>query len=333
MGLLAYADLLGSTSGCTTPESDHDAVATMGIYNGITLAGFMWHNFNETTHHYGRRHSFHTGANSSLAIPSIELLLTMYPEYTAVLTVRNASDENTQRLRKTLSSFPEDRSTIHILDLGSLAAVESYAGVIKADITAGRLPPRAAIICNAFTWSISDGLKFSGSFRPEGGKIVILGSDSHYPGKSGLEKFPPNLPDDLELLVHSAPDQIGEEDPLLCKISAVAMDPGGLIDSRCMSSGVPSASWFLMRGVLGPLQPLLKYLVPTLRNTKVVAADLIDISVGKEYRRSSGYYVMLNKDESSPESQDEEKQLRLWKKSMEWIKLSQDQTPLQDIFA
>ncbi|KAF7888222.1 uncharacterized protein EAF02_002763 [Botrytis sinoallii] len=325
-----------------------------------------------------------TGANSSLAIPSIEYLLTRYPEYTAVLTVRNASDENTQRLRKTLSNFPEDRSIIHTLDLGSLAAVESYAGVIKANITAGRLPPLAAIICNAFTWSISDGLKFTsdnyesslavnhlahlavvlrllGSFWPDGGKIVILGSDSHYPGKSGLEKFSPNLPDDLELLVHPAPDQIGEEvgrgfqryglskvaaimgmyqlnkrlskDPLLSKISAVAMDPGGLTDSRCMNSGVPSAWWFLMRGVLGPLQPLLKYLVPTLRNTKVAAADLIDISVGKEYRGSSGYYVMLNKDESSPESQDEEKQLRLWKKSMEWIKISQDQTPLQEIFA
>ncbi|TGO65680.1 hypothetical protein BOTNAR_0075g00300 [Botryotinia narcissicola] len=325
-----------------------------------------------------------TGANSSLAIPSIEYLLTRYPEYTAVLTVRNASDENTQRLRETLSGFPEDRSTIHTLDLGSLAAVESYAGVIKADITAGRLPPLAAIICNAFTWSISDGLKFTsdnyessmavnhlahlamvlrllGSFRSEGGKIVILGSDSHYPGKSGLEKFPPNLPDDLELLVRPAPDQIGEEvgrgfqryglskvaaimgmyqlnkrlskDSLLSKISAVAMDPGGLTDSRCMSSGVPSAWWFLMRGVLGPLQPLLKYLVPTLRNTKVAAADLIDISVGKEHRGSSGYYVMLNKDESSPESQDEEKQLRLWKKSMEWIKLNQNQTPLQEIFA
>ncbi|TGO10302.1 hypothetical protein BTUL_0139g00290 [Botrytis tulipae] len=174
-----------------------------------------------------------TGANSSLAIPSIEYLLTRYPEYTAVLTVRNASDENTQRLRKTLSGFPEDRSTIYTLDLGSLAAVESYSGVIKADITAGRLPPLAAIICNAFIWSISDGLKFTsdnykssmavnhlahlamalrllGSFRSEGGRIVILGSDSHYPGKSGLEKFPPNLPDDLELLVHPAPDQIRE---------------------------------------------------------------------------------------------------------------------------
>ncbi|TEY52431.1 hypothetical protein BOTCAL_0258g00010 [Botryotinia calthae] len=323
-----------------------------------------------------------TGANSSLAIPSIEYLLTKYPNYTAVLTVRNPSDENTQRLREILSNFPEDRSTIHTLDLGSFAAVESFAGVIEADITAGRLPPLAAIICNAFTWSISDGLKFTsdgyessmavnhlahlaivlrllGSFRPDGGKIVILGSDSHYPGKSGLEMFPPNLPEDLELLVHPAPDKSGEEvgrgfqryglskaaaimgmyqlnkrlskDPSLSKISAVAMDPGGLTDSRCMSSGVPSAWWILMRGVLGPLQPLLRYLVPTLRNTKIAATDLIDISVGEEYRVSSGYYVMLNKEESSPESQDEEKQLKLWKKSMGWIKISQDQTPLREI--
>ncbi|KAM0183430.1 hypothetical protein ACHAPC_006432 [Botrytis cinerea] len=323
-----------------------------------------------------------TGANSSLAIPSIEYLLTKYADYTVVLTVRNPSDENTQRLREILYNFPEDRSTIHTLDLGSLAAVESFAGVIEADITAGRLPPLAAIICNAFTWSISDGLKFTsdnyessmavnhlahlaiilrllGSFRPDGGKIVILGSDSHYPGKSGLEKFPPNLPEDLELLVHPAPDKSGEEvgrgfqryglskaaaimgmyqlnkrlskDPSLSKISAVAMDPGGLTDSRCMSSGVPSAWWILMRGVLGPLQPLLSYLVPTLRNTKIAATDLIDISVGEEYRVSSGYYVMLNKEESSPESQDEEKQLKLWKKSMGWIKISQDQTPLREI--
>ncbi|TGO89454.1 hypothetical protein BPOR_0108g00010 [Botrytis porri] len=145
-----------------------------------------------------------TCAHSSLTLPSIEHLLTRYPKYTAVLTVRNTSDENTQRLRKILSDCPEDRSIIDTLDLGSLAAVESYAGVINADIDAGRLPPLAAIICNAFTWCISDGLKFTSddyesfmavnhltrlsivlrllsSFRPDGGKIVIPGSDSRYP--------------------------------------------------------------------------------------------------------------------------------------------------------
>ena len=119
---------------------------------------------------------------------------------------------------------------------------------------------------------------------------------------------------------------------MLSKISAVAMDPGGLPDSRCMSSGVPSAWKILVKGVLGPLQPLLKYLIPTLRNTKVAAADLIEISIGKQYFGSSGYFLMLNKDNSSPESQDEEKQLKLWKKSLEWIKITKDQTALKAAF-
>ncbi|KAA8574834.1 hypothetical protein EYC84_004078 [Monilinia fructicola] len=204
-------------------------------------------------------------------------------------------------------------------------------------------------------------LRLLGSFSPDGGKIVILGSDSHYPGKNGLEKFPPNLPDDLELLVHPGLGKSGEEvsrgfqryglpkaaaimgmyqlnkrlskDPLLSNISAVAMDPGGLTDSRCMSSGVPSAWRILMKGVLGPLQPLLKYLIPTLRNTKVASADLREISIGQQFRGSSGYFIMLNKDESSPESQDEEKQLKLWRKSLEWIKITEDQTPLEAAFA
>ncbi|KAK6612489.1 putative short-chain dehydrogenase [Botrytis cinerea] len=253
-----------------------------------------------------------TGANSSLAIPSIEYLLTKYANYTVVLTVRNPSDENTQRLREILSNFPEDRSTIHTLDLGSLAAVESFAGVIEADITAGRLPPLAAIICNAFTWSISDGLKFTSDNYESSmavNHLAHLAIILRLLGSFRPDGVSPNLPEDLELLVHPAPDKSGEEvgrgfqryglskaaaimgmyqlnkrlskDPSLSKISAVAMDPGGLTDSRCMSSGVPSAWWILMRGVLGPLQPLLRYLVPTLRNTKIAATDLIDISVGK----------------------------------------------------
>lgn len=175
-----------------------------------------------------------TGAESSLAIPSIEYLLTNYPTYTVALSVRNPTDGNTQRLQKVLSKFPGDRYTIHKLDLGSLVAVESYADIIKSEISGRKLPPFTAIIFNAFTWSISNGLAFTsdnyessmavnhlahlalvlrllGSFSPDGGKIVILGSDSHYPGKNGLEKFPPNLPDDLELLVHPGLDKSGEE--------------------------------------------------------------------------------------------------------------------------
>jgi NAD(P)-dependent dehydrogenase (short-subunit alcohol dehydrogenase family) len=177
-----------------------------------------------------------TGANGSLAIPSVKYLLSKYPAYTALLTVRRntASDENTQRLREAISHFPDAKTSIRTLDLSSLSAVHSFASEVQSEISQGKLPPLASVICNAFTWSISGGLKHTtdgyessmavnhlahlalvlrliDKFGPEGGRITFLGSDAHYPGKSGLEKYPPNLPGDLELLVKPEADSPGEE--------------------------------------------------------------------------------------------------------------------------
>jgi NAD(P)-dependent dehydrogenase (short-subunit alcohol dehydrogenase family) len=175
-----------------------------------------------------------TGANGSLGIPSVKYLLTNYDTYTALLTVRNPSDENTQKLRAALSTFPKERYSIRPLDLGSLSAVKDFAAEIKIEIAAKKTAPLAAVICNAYTWSIVNGLKFTADgyessmainhlahlklvlglldvFDPDHGKIVVLGSDSHYPGKSGLEKFPPQLPEDLDLLIKPGPDKEGEE--------------------------------------------------------------------------------------------------------------------------
>jgi NAD(P)-dependent dehydrogenase (short-subunit alcohol dehydrogenase family) len=175
-----------------------------------------------------------TGANGSLGIPSAKYLLTHYATYTALLIVRNPSDENTEKLRAALSTFPKERYSIRPLDLGSLSAVKDFAEEIKGEIATKKLAPLAAVICNAYTWSIIDGLKFTGdgyensmtinhlahlklvlglldAFDPDHGKIVVLGSDSHYPGKNGLEQFPPYLPEDLDLLVIPGPDKKGEE--------------------------------------------------------------------------------------------------------------------------
>ncbi|PQE05850.1 short-chain dehydrogenase protein [Rutstroemia sp. NJR-2017a BVV2] len=175
-----------------------------------------------------------TGANGSLGIPAVKYLLTHYANYTALLTVRNPSDGNTEKLRAALSTFPKERYSIHQLDLGGLSGVKDFVEEIKGEIATGKIAPLAAIICNAYTWSIINGLKFTvddyessmavnhlahlklvlgllDSFGPEHGKIVVLGSDSHYPGKSGLEQFPPHIPEDLDLLVKPGLDKEGEE--------------------------------------------------------------------------------------------------------------------------
>lgn len=173
-----------------------------------------------------------TGANGSLAIPAVHHLLTKYPDHTAILTVRNASgtDINTKKLRDTVAQYPNAKTRICQLDLANLSAVHDFASTIAADIADGRLAPLASIICNAYYWNLvreaevtGDGyeksfqvthlahvalvLRLLGSFGPDGGRVVLLSSDAHWPGKNSLEKYAPAIPDDLELLVKPTPDQ------------------------------------------------------------------------------------------------------------------------------
>ena len=173
-----------------------------------------------------------TAANSSLAIPAVQHLLTKFPDYTAVLTVRDTTDTdiNTKKLRATIAKVPNARASIHQLDLAKLSAVNEFADGIAEKIQNGSLPPLASLICNAYYWNLVgeaettvDGYEKSiqvshlahaalifrllGSFGSEGGRIVLFASDAHFPGKNGLEKYPPTLPDDLELLVKPGPDK------------------------------------------------------------------------------------------------------------------------------
>lgn len=173
-----------------------------------------------------------TAANSSLAIPAVQHLLAKFPDYTAVLTVRDTTDNdiNTKKLRATIAKVPNARASIHQLDLAKLSAVNEFADGIAEKIQNGSLPPLASLICNAYYWNLVgeaettvDGYEKSiqvshlahaalifrllGSFGSEGGRIVLFASDAHFPGKNGLEKYPPTLPDDLELLVKPGPDK------------------------------------------------------------------------------------------------------------------------------
>ena len=173
-----------------------------------------------------------TGANGSLAIPAVEYLLANYPEYDAVLTVRDASDAdvNTQKLRETLAHHPDAKASIRKLDLANLSDVHTFASTIITEIADGKTRPLASIICNAYYWNLvgeaeitEDGyeksmqvihishaalvLRLLGSFGSDGGRVVLFSSDAHFPGKNGLEKYPPAIPDDLGLLVKPAVDK------------------------------------------------------------------------------------------------------------------------------
>ncbi|TVY81461.1 WW domain-containing oxidoreductase [Lachnellula suecica] len=177
-----------------------------------------------------------TGANGSLAIPTIDYLLQHSPDSNLVLTVRDASDGdvNTSTLRGIVAKHPEcgTRVSIRELDLCHLAAVHNFARNIATDISKGSLPPLSAIVGTAFYWNLvgplqltDDGyektfqvsylahfamvLRLIKNFRPEGGRILLFTSDGHEAGKNALEKFPPAIcsdPTQLELLVKPAED-------------------------------------------------------------------------------------------------------------------------------
>lgn len=166
-----------------------------------------------------------TGANCSLGIPAINHLLRKYSEYTLILTVRDTSetDVNTNRLRDVISQYPQAKASICQLDLTDLSSVHEFARSIADGIANGKYPSIRAIICAAYRWNfvrdpeltvdgLEEGLQIShvshvalilrllGSFGPKGGRILLFSSDTHMPGGSVGEIYPPSLPEDLELL-------------------------------------------------------------------------------------------------------------------------------------
>lgn len=174
-----------------------------------------------------------TGANGSVALGFVDHLLSSYPAYTLLATVRNTSDVNSAKLSDIIASKPNAKAQIETLDLSSLEDVRSFAEKIAERVASGELPRIKAIVCNAFTWSLSetkytqDGLEASfqvghlshyllilkllGSIASDG-RIVLLGSNTHYPDRPHpLTKLTAQIPDDVEQMVRPLPDEPGQE--------------------------------------------------------------------------------------------------------------------------
>ncbi|KAL8662281.1 MAG: hypothetical protein Q9168_008282, partial [Polycauliona sp. 1 TL-2023] len=316
-----------------------------------------------------------TGANGSLAIPAIHRLLTNHPDCTLIATVRSAAstDPNTTLLHSTLSHFPSAKTSVRELDLASLSAVKTFSQTLVSEISTKKLPALNAIICNAYYWNLNspvalteeDGyektfqishlahvslvLRLLGSFDPKaGGRIILFSSNATFPGKNGLEKYPPGIPSDLNELVKptatsSETDVIGrgfqryanaklvvvmwmyalnrylEKNPQTQNISALAVNPGNLSDSRALRTNTPSYLYYISLFIIRPLRPLLQYMDPTMRTSADAGADVIALAMDDKYKGERGYFTMSKKDESPEASRDEEVQGNLWEKSAEWV--------------
>ena len=85
---------------------------------------------------------------------------------------------------------------------------------------------------------------------------------------------------------------------------------------------------FMSRFVLGPFRPLLRLVDPTLRTAAEAGVDVMQLATNKAYTNERGYFTLLQKDDSSPDSRDEGKQHALWVRSAEWVGITPEKTAL-----
>ncbi|KAF5653583.1 short-chain alcohol dehydrogenases/reductase [Fusarium sp. NRRL 25303] len=317
-----------------------------------------------------------TGANGSLALAYVSHLIKTHPSYNILATVRNASpsDPNTAQLSSILSSHP--KSCIEALDLSLLSNVRSFSENTAKRVASGEIPPIKAIICNAFTMSVTeqvytpDGfertfqvnhlshfvlvLKLIGSMASDG-RIVMLGSDTHYTTRSHpLFKQRPGIPEDTELLIKPKPDKKGKEydggfhqygnsklanimfmhdlnarlekNPKLSGITAIAMDPGGMVDSRAHRIQTPFMR-FAFSLVLISL-PILRHFTDTMRPAAQSGRELVELSVGEKFKGTRGYFMGARQEEEDIACKDVQKRELLWNACWKWAGMREEETVL-----
>ncbi|KAJ5668304.1 uncharacterized protein N7477_006874 [Penicillium maclennaniae] len=200
-------------------------------------------------------------------------------------------------------------------------------------------------------------LKLLGSMDFAVGRIVMLGSIAHYPEKPNhLSSLRPGFPKNIEDLIKPAPDALSlvhdkgfqrygtaklanvtfaedlnerlRMDPKLSKMTALAMDPGGLPASRAQA--IQKSSTRKLFAVINILMPILKHLTSMFRTTEDAGRDLVAVSMDPAFQGKGGYYVGQNQDAPAAISKDKKEQERLWAACWRWAGLKAEETVLQN---
>ncbi|KAI0891975.1 hypothetical protein F4806DRAFT_500555 [Annulohypoxylon nitens] len=199
-------------------------------------------------------------------------------------------------------------------------------------------------------------LRLVGSFASDG-RIVLFSTVGHYRKPNAMTSYLPEIPDDMDGLNHPpiSDDKKGRgfqryansklvittwmyplsrylnQDPRFKNISVVAINPGGLGDSRCFTSNTPLSVQLTQTFIHKPFIPIIRRLAdPTFRSSAEAASDVVKLAVDEKYQREQGYFTLLEKDDSDPLTMDEHVQQRVWQKSLQWAKITKDNTALKN---
>jgi hypothetical protein len=70
----------------------------------------------------------------------------------------------------------------------------------------------------------------------------------------------------------------------------------------------------------------------TMRTSAEAGHDVAEIALSPKYANQRGSYLLLERADCAPESQDKEKQDRLWVKTADWAGLGPGDSPLGSTF-
>ena len=87
-------------------------------------------------------------------------------------------------------------------------------------------------------------------------------------------------------------------------------------------------SWLVIR----PLRFLLRFIDPTMRTVAEASADVVNLATNNAHPNDRGYFTLLKKDTSSPDSMEEGTQQKLWSSTLEWARIPPESTALTPAF-
>ncbi|KAM0385415.1 hypothetical protein ACHAQC_011325 [Fusarium culmorum] len=117
------------------------------------------------------------------------------------------------------------------------------------------------------------------------------------------------------------------QNPKLSGITATAMDPGGMVDSRAHKIQKPIIRFAFSLIVL--LLPITKYFTDELRSSAQSGRELVELAVGDKYQGEKGYFMGARREKEDAICMDAEKRDVLWKACWEWAGIKKKETALE----
>jgi NAD(P)-dependent dehydrogenase (short-subunit alcohol dehydrogenase family) len=113
------------------------------------------------------------------------------------------------------------------------------------------------------------------------------------------------------------------KNPRFSSITAVAVNPGNLSDSRALRVNTPPMLQVMSKYIIRPLRPLLRFADPTMRTSSEAGTDVAKLAVNEASPGYRGFLTLLKEDTSSPDSLNEKVQEDIWAKTLEWTGITE----------